>query len=95
MTASSNPYVLTTPVALYREFANNNWKDRLTQCDDERIDKVTEYEEGEREYRKRVINQHFENGVHIAMTITKDFWDGHSTMTLKMLLIDGLPHIVP
>jgi hypothetical protein len=95
MTKASIPHVLTTPDELALEFVNNKWKERLTQCAKDREDTIREYEEGEREYRKRVISKHFENKILIAVTITKVFDDGHSTHTNKMLLINGIRHIVP
>lgn len=78
-----------------REFVNNKWQKRLQQCSLDRVDTVTEYDEGEREYRKRIISKHIENGVHIAQSITKVFWDDHSTTVYRMLLIDEVHHVVP
>lgn len=89
------PSISTTPEAIRQEFLNNTWEIRLDQCRNQRIDKIVEYEEGEKEYRKRIISRHMENSELIALSITKVFFDGHSTIEYKMLLIDGVRHIVP
>jgi hypothetical protein len=95
MTFPPKPDVLTTSEALYQEFLNNKWAERLWQCRGERIDTATEYDEGEGEYQKRTLSRHYEGGVHIAFTIERLYRDGSSRMFVKMLYLDGARHISP
>jgi hypothetical protein len=96
MTKPSKPDVPTTQQALWDEFTKNKWAERLSKCSNERIDEVTEYESPlESRYEKRVNSSHFENGVHIAYTITYYFFEdpSYGHLKVKMLLVDDARHI--
>jgi len=90
---SSKPDVHTTRNVLVAEYDANNWALRLERCANDRIDEITTYEEGAKEYHTRTISRHYEGGIQIAVTIAYHFHDGNSLMRLKMLFFDGARHI--
>jgi hypothetical protein len=93
MTNTSKPDILTTCDALYQEYINNHWKERLERCSDGRKDYDTEFAADEGPYRRRKLSRHYESNILVAFTIEYLHHDGHSTLKVKMLLIDGVRHI--
>jgi len=95
MAKTSTPDVPTTPDELYKTYVQDGWGARLDACSKDRIDDDVEFAEGEKEYRRRRLSRHYENGVLIAFTIEHLYHDLHTSLKVKMLLIDGARHICP
>lgn len=74
------------------EYNRGGWAVRLDDCKDERVSEITENEDGQLEYHTRIVTHHYENGVLIAVTISRLFHDRPPTLKVKMLLIHGIPH---
>jgi hypothetical protein len=92
--AKSN-YVTTTKAELEKEFQQNGWGARLSKCEPERVDKNFEFSAGSQNYRRQTLTKHFENGELIAFTIEYTLHNGQQIRQLKMLVVNGVRHIVP
>jgi hypothetical protein len=95
MTKSSTKSVPISADELHAEFVKNGWQKRLDDCRDQRVDETQTFEDGEREYHTRIVSRHYENGIQIAISVTKMFHAGNSNTVYRMLLIGGTPRHIP
>ncbi len=88
-------HLITTKDALEREFENNGWEARLSSCRKEYKDQDYEFATSSRSYRRQQLVKHYDDDSLVAFTIEYTMHDGSKVLQLKMLLINGIRHIVP
>jgi hypothetical protein len=80
---------------LEKEFQSNGWELRLSKCEQKRVDPDFEFAAGSRSYHRQVLTKFYENDLLVAFIVDYTLHDGRQIRHPKMLLVDGVRHIVP
>jgi hypothetical protein len=92
---TKHPHTLSTKAKLEKEYSANSWEQRLLQAKPKRVDPDYEFVTDSTWYRRQMLVEHYEGDVLIAFTIDYILHDGTLSRVVKMLLVNGVRHIVP
>jgi hypothetical protein len=90
-----HPFVFVTKAELDQEYEQNDWEKRLKKCEQKRVDPDYDYAAESRRYYRQMLIEHYEGDLMVAFTIDYTLHDRSPLRVLKMLLVDGIRHIVP